>query len=67
MSFSASRLYLEAALNELLSVVYVCVGVGWWVGVPEGVTLKLEMKSLYVSCHCGEKPARQLHRGPRET
>lgn len=42
---------------------------GGWVsgGNKEGVTLKYEMQSLCVSCPRGEKPARQLHRGPRET
>lgn len=32
-----------------------------------GVTLKLAMKSLCVSCHHGEKPASQFSRGSRET
>lgn len=41
LSFSASRLYLEDALNELVSVVYVCVGVGLWLGGTRGSDLEI--------------------------
>lgn len=53
-------------MNQSRWCMYVWGWVGEW-GNKEGVTLKYEMKSLCVSCPRGEKPARQLHRGPRET